>query len=408
MDPSSSCFGSSTSSYANLSGDDDTTGATTGWYHDDDVTSNSPGYYVTSYILGHESVESEDDVADDGSYYGDRDFSRSEGSAAVGALDIALGSSESSFSSVEMAGVFVLSVSAFILFGCATLAACGFLRPRWCCSPGCKGSVAAGAAVAGAAAAGAASSTRRGWSRSRPKPFKQVQHGPPSPKTEAAAEAAGDWELAAALRNSAAAARADGVDRRAYTDQQSAGGLEAGVAGAQEGKSADEVELGRAFYGTGGTGISQAGSTEGGDEGAVTGYDRSNGSAAVSDEERGGSISVVAGTAVGGDDAAMEEKGEDGIDGDAIEEEAQVGGEAEVRAVEAEEGEQENGDFCTTENEEEEKQIEPGSAVGNAVGSTDTRTPADNPEADGAVADEEGSSDPPGEHSGGENHLPTS
>lgn len=34
----------------------------------------------------------------------------------------------------------------------------------------------------------------------------------------------------------------------------------------------------------------------------------------------------------------MEEKGEDGIDGDAIEEEAQVRGEAEVRALETEEG----------------------------------------------------------------------
>lgn len=334
------------------------------------MTSNSPGY---------NSVDSEDDVADDGSYYGDRDLSDSAGSAAIGTQDITLGSSESSFSEVEMAGLFVLSVSAFILGGLAILTACGFLRPRWCCLSGRKES----AATAGAVAAGTDSSKRRGWSKSPPTPSGNIQQGPPSPKTEEAAEAAGDWALAAALRTSAAAAQADGVEEGASTDEHSAEGEEAGGVsgvGAQEGKNADEAELGRAFYGTGGTSFSQAGSTEGWDGAAATGDDKGNGSeAAVSEEEKDGGSSAVAGTG-DGDDAAMEEKGEDGIEGDATEE-AQVGGEAEGGAVEAEEGAKENGDSSAVENEEDEKQIEQGSAVGVAAGATNTGTPVDKPDA---------------------------
>lgn len=142
----------------------------------------------------------------------------------------------------------------------------------------------------------------------------RVREGPPSPA--AAAEAAGDWGLAAALRISAAA-----VEGRAHIAEQNAGRFETGVVGAQERKHANDAGLGRAFYGTGGTGGSQARSTEGrGDGVAAAGGDDGNGAEVAREEERAGSAPAVAG-AGNGDDAAAEEKEEEpDIEGGSVEE----------------------------------------------------------------------------------------
>lgn len=208
MDPSSSCFGSSTSGY------------------DDD---------------------GEDSEDDDGSSYGNRGVSSSTvDPAGLDVQDTAEGSSASSFSFIEVVGMFALSAVAFIVFGWAALAACAYMLPRWCCwARKSKRSRSGG---------GGSSSERR----DRPKKKKKKKRDAvvytvrqPS-RAVAEAEAAQDWgALAAALR--------------ASVDDQKGGNLETGtdVVGTQESKQADKAELGSAFYGTGNSGVGGARSAEG-------------------------------------------------------------------------------------------------------------------------------------------------
>eukprot|EP00903_Cladosiphon_okamuranus_P021664 g19917.t2 len=280
LDPDSSCYGTSSmyyNSYDDLFDDDAAGEVSEGEYHDDLSDYNSPGYDSGDIVsIG----DTDDDIADDDSYYGNREFSGSPSPVAVGVQDIMQGSSGSSWSDTEMVGVFVLSVSAFVLFGCAALAACGFLRPRWCCR---------GPADKESASAAAASSTSRGWLRSRLTSFK-VQQGPPTPR------AAGD------------------VEDRASVDQPSAGRLQAGIAGAQESKETEGVELGRVFYSTGRTGASQAESAERGDEGVATGDDNDSISW-VSRDGEGDTITpsvTVAGNCEGAAAEETEQEGEEG------------------------------------------------------------------------------------------------
>lgn len=347
LDPSSSCYGTS-STFTSISSstnpfDDDAAGVISGGYHDDDVTSNSPGY------------DSADVADDDGIEYGDRDFSSSADSTAVGVQDIMGGSSESSFSDIEMAGVFVLSAAAFIVFGCAVLAAC------WCCRRGGKDSAAAGAA--GVAAGAGAPRTRRGWFRSRQKSPESGQQGPPSPRTQEAAEV--------------------------------------GVVGAQEGKHADEAELGAAFYGTGNAGDSRSGSTEGrGDVGAAAGDDTGDRSEGARAEERDTSTPVVAGAGNGGDVAGDEKEEEQDVEGGEVPEGGVVGEEAKGGSVEDEAGRKKTDEAGAVKRGEEEQQIEQdSSAAEDAAGVEETTMTADKPEADGPAADEKSvGSHPPGQH----------
>ena len=118
LDPRSFCygFGSSTSSSIDY-GDDDgsafTYSALADGLSDDGVTPNSPGYDSTYGEGSEDRVVDTDTYAD--AYNAERGFSAD--SAGLDVQDIANGSSASSFSDVDMMGVFVLSVSAFILFG---------------------------------------------------------------------------------------------------------------------------------------------------------------------------------------------------------------------------------------------------------------------------------------------------
>ena len=376
LDPASSCFGtSSTNSYWTYSSnpfDDDAAGEVSGGeYHDDDATSNSPGYD------SEDVVDIVDDDNDDISEDGNRDFSSAADSTAVGVQDIAQDSSGSSFSDMEMAGVFVLSVSAFILFGCAALVACGFLRPRWCCSrPGDKGSAAPAAAAAnagagdvGVAEAGAGAGTagagagaaapawkRRGWPWVRQKSLGKVQQG-----------------------------------------QEEAGR----VVDEQEGKHAEEAELGQGFYSTGGASAGEAGSAREGDGGAAAGDHNGNSSGAVWEGERDTITPVVAGAGNGGNVAADEKKEEEqhGVEGG-------VGGETEGGAAEPEEaGETKTGGNTAVEEggvgeatkggavadeagEGEEKQAEQGSSTAaEAAVEVKETTTADKPGAEEAAAE---------------------
>eukprot|EP00903_Cladosiphon_okamuranus_P014141 g13142.t1 len=316
----------------------------------------------SSTCFGTSSTGSPNPFDDDAlSEYGDREFPSSADSTEAGEQIISQGSSGSSFAGAEMAGVFVLSVSAFFLFACATLAACGFLRPRWCRGEARdRESAAAASAAAGDRAAGPAGAPppkHRGWTWSRQKKS--------SVKVSQAQE-------------------------------------QGGFVGAQENEDADEeAELGGTFCGAGGTGEVEAKGEDGGGVHAAAWDGNVDSSRAARDEEKDTSTPVAAGAGINDDGVPAEEKDEgrvaDGGETNELEyvvrEDTGVGGtepeEAgdDVSVVEVD-GVEEEAKSGAVEQDvaREEKKVEQESTAVEDTAGVDEKTTADKPGADGAAS----------------------